>query len=584
MIKFFLSSLYFLYSFFSFKRKTQFFGIIIFSVISSILEIISIASIIPFAEIVLNLDNGNILNKFFINNFNIEIDYIDNIFFITIIFIFFVILSGFVKMILLFLNTRFTEVCVADLSSNILFNELNKPFIKHLKRNTSEIISILTEKMSSVNTVISSILNFISSIIILFFMINLLIYFTPRTIIFLILVLCVFYLVLYLIILKIVAINSTLINEKQKKIVKIINESLNNFREIIISDLTKKYINIFNLDIYKLKRSQALIIIFASFPRYLLEILIIVGAAIFIYFIAINGYDINISIPTFAAFAFGIQKSLPYFQQCFSSLINVKGNFQSFESVRFFVGNKLTSLRNDFNNDKEIQLIGNLNLVIDKFFYDDSKKTIFENVNINFPLGSKIAIVGESGIGKSTLLDILMGFHVENNCKIKINDLRIDQNNIHNYHNRLSHMPQNVFIMDKTINENISLSNDKIVNYKKILEIGKNLEMDTFTKNLEDGYNSYIGENGIKISGGQKQRIGLARAMYKDSKIIFFDESTNSLDSLTENKIINYILNLPKDVTIFFSTHKKNFLSKFDFIIEIKNKNLNMIDLSKYKK
>jgi ATP-binding cassette subfamily B protein len=190
--------------------------------------------------------------------------------------------------------------------------------------------------------------------------------------------------------------------------------------------------------------------------------------------------------------------------------------------------------------------------------------------------GEKIGIIGKTGSGKSTMLDLLMGL-----LEPLSGEILVDNKNINNFLNpelmaswrlTISHVPQNVFLINATIAENIAFGIPKSeIDMDKVRKVSKQAFLSNFIESTEDGYYSITGERGVKLSGGQRQRIGIARALYKDVNILVFDEATSALDNETELAIINSIENIDKEITLLFIAHRYSSLKNCDRILEIKN-------------
>ena len=196
-------------------------------------------------------------------------------------------------------------------------------------------------------------------------------------------------------------------------------------------------------------------------------------------------------------------------------------------------------------------------------------------MNLRIKPGSSIGIIGPSGSGKSTLVDLLVGLLKPSQGTIKIGDKEINDNIIL-WKKSIGYVSQEIFLTDSTILKNIAfgLENDKI-NTSKLNNAINYSELDHYIKNLPNQVQTKVGEAGAKISGGQRQRIGLARAMYKDSKILILDEATSALDSNTEDKILNSIFR-NKNKTIIIIAHKLSSLRFCDEVYELKNGSLNL--------
>ena len=193
------------------------------------------------------------------------------------------------------------------------------------------------------------------------------------------------------------------------------------------------------------------------------------------------------------------------------------------------------------------------------FKYDDSNKYLFKNLNFVIPQNSSLALIGKSGVGKSTLGDIIMGVLSPTKGEVIIGKHNIADNHVkRSWNSRIGYVPQETYILDDSIKHNIALGeDDEKINEKKITEILILLELDNIIDRSDSGLDMILGENWVKLSGGQKQRIGLARALYTDPSVLILDEATSFLDIGSEAKIISILKKLKDKITIIFITHKK---------------------------
>jgi ATP-binding cassette subfamily B protein len=203
------------------------------------------------------------------------------------------------------------------------------------------------------------------------------------------------------------------------------------------------------------------------------------------------------------------------------------------------------------------------------FSYKGSKVGIFSGINLTIEKGDCIGLIGDSGCGKSTILDILMGLLLPTQGRLIVDGKKIDSNNIIQWRSNISHVPQSVFMTDDSIENNITFFNQKVIDSSLISKAIEDSQLDYFIDKLPNGLKTTVGEMGDKISGGQKQRIGLARAMYKNSDIYILDESTSALDNETEQSVMQAIEGLGEDITIFMIAHRLTTLKKCTQIIEV---------------
>ena len=209
------------------------------------------------------------------------------------------------------------------------------------------------------------------------------------------------------------------------------------------------------------------------------------------------------------------------------------------------------------------------------FKYQDDSKYIFKDINLKLSKTDFVGIYGESGVGKSTFVDILSGLLEPTSGQLLVNDKHKITSSFLSTKDLIGYVPQNIYLNDESISSNIAFGEKKekidnnLVNYAI-----NNSKLRNFVDELKLKENTLIGERGIKISGGQKQRLGIARALYRKSKILIFDESTSSLDEKTENEFLEIVKNLSQKVLIILISHKPNTLKYCNKIYRITNKSV----------
>ena len=201
-----------------------------------------------------------------------------------------------------------------------------------------------------------------------------------------------------------------------------------------------------------------------------------------------------------------------------------------------------------------------------------SNKEAVKNINFKINKGSRVGFIGSTGSGKSTLVDILMGLLTPNKGVVSIDDIRLSEKNINGWQSKICHVPQSVFLTDNTISENIAFGIDKeLIDHERVKEAAMQAQISDFINNSLYGYDTIVGERGVKLSGGQRQRIAIARALYKDADVLVFDEATSALDISTEKLVMDSITSLNKKLTIIIIAHRITTLQNCDKIIEIEN-------------
>jgi len=311
--------------------------------------------------------------------------------------------------------------------------------------------------------------------------------------------------------------------------------------------------------------------IISGSPRFIIEALGMIAIACAAVIASQSPNGILDSLPIIGTLALGAQRLLPVLQEAFRNLSVIKGTEASLVDVLNFLDQEMPNHQNVLQV-KEIIFNNSITLKNIQFGYSKLENDVFKNLNYSFLKGKRIGIIGETGAGKSTFTDILMGLLEPDKGSIYIDKIKLNNINLRSWQKQIAHVPQNIFLTDGTIYQNIAFGvEEDEIDDERLKNAAKNAHLDKFVRTLSYGYKTNIGETGIRLSGGQKQRIGIARALYKKAKIIIFDEATNSLDGETEKLIMDTIYRLNKDLTLIIIAHRLSTLSQCDEIIEIKN-------------
>ena len=305
-------------------------------------------------------------------------------------------------------------------------------------------------------------------------------------------------------------------------------------------------------------------------PKYLLDA-IGFGAILFLmtYTVYIEKTSGEI-IPIVAVFALAGYRLMPALQQIYASLTQLKFNFPALEILVTDLSsvNEVTS----FNRQKNPPLLFSKHLIIKDvgFTYPNVNIPVLKNINLKIELNTTVGLVGITGSGKTTLVDIVLGLLNNTRGKLFVDETELTAENISSWQDNLGYVPQAIYLIDDTIERNIAFAVTE-VDINKVKHAAKMAELDEFIQTLPDGYQTNVGERGIRLSGGQKQRIAIARALYHDPKFLILDEATSSLDGLTENIIMDAIHNLAHKKTILMIAHRITTLKECDVIYVLEN-------------
>ena len=565
-----------LWGYISRKRRVQFIFLLMLIILSSLFEMISIGAVFPFLLVLSTPDvlfDYEILREVFL-----YLGYDnprDTLFITTIFFSCSVLLAGIFRVTLLYFLNFLSYVTCADLGVIAVDKTLNQPYSVHTKINSSELINSVVVKVNSVlQSVVLPGLTLISSIFTatgILIVISIVSFEISLTIF---LVLGLIYSIFIKFTKKRVSINSKDIALKSTRVIKILQESLGGIRDIILDNAQSLYSKFYKKAELEYRLAQASNAFIGASPRFIIEPVGIILIAVVAYIFSIDQSEKGIEsiVPILGALALGFQRLLPILQQTYASIISIRGAHDSFADVIYLLDQKADDegIRNDSNDElffKKLLRLKNIN-----YRYNSDSPVILESINLEIPKGSSVGIIGETGSGKSTLIDIIMGLLVPSYGLLEVDEKVININNLHQWRSFISHVPQSIFLTDNTIAENIALNVSKDnIDLKLLKQVIKKAQLSKLIESWPKKLETKIGERGIRLSGGQRQRIGIARALYKESEIIVLDEATSALDGKTEAAIMTEINKLKLRPTVIIVAHRHSTLENCDQIIELKN-------------
>ena len=291
------------------------------------------------------------------------------------------------------------------------------------------------------------------------------------------------------------------------------------------------------------------------------------------YQMAISSEGLSMALPLLGTLAFGAQRLLPVIQQAYSSWSVIKGGIKSLEELLILLDQSVAN----FEEIKQDSIVFNKEIIFDNisYGYGACSEYVIKDLSFKIHKGARIGIVGSTGEGKSTLLDLLTGLLKPNKGSIKVDDLYLTDQNHQLWLRHIAQVPQFIYLIDGTVEENIAYGESiNEIDRQSLMLAALQAQISKDIESWPLGYNTRVGENGIQLSGGQRQRIGIARALYKKAEVIILDEATSALDSHTESEVVNAINSINKNITLIIVTHGISTLSNCSEIYKLENKKL----------
>ena len=555
--------------------KKFFVFLFILVLVGSLAEMVSVGIILPAFSIIFESSETNIFSRNdFINNIKLNYSKLEIIFYLSILIIF----IFFLKSILLTLLYKFqTSFCygVQEYISNKLFKKyLFSTSIINNKKKSAELIRNLTSEMDQmVTSFLLPFLNFFVEIFIFFSIILVLLYFEFQvSIIIFLFSLSAIFIFYFLTKKKIDNISyERQINEEKK--IKTIQDTFGSIRDLIILGCRNFSYDYFSAKTKSVSSSKRKIEFLNFLPKIWIEFFGVLLIVMITFLMIYMEKDLNSFLPTLALFAVAAFRILPITNRLIISIQHMRYGEPVVKNLIFNLNEKIENdyLKNNSENENNIELdsikIKNLG-----FKYNSSNEFLFNNINLEIKRGDKIGILGESGSGKSTFVDLLIGFLKPSTGEILINDNQ-KNSNLLNLASNIGYVPQNVYIIDGTIEENIAL-NTKKKDKDKINNLIEFCLLSNLSNDLKKKQTLNLGEKGSTVSGGQKQRIAIARSLYQNPKLLILDEATNALDEEMEEKLMDNLFNQSNIETIIIINHRKSSLKNCNKFFKLDNKKI----------
>lgn len=480
------------------------------------------------------------------------------------------LLSGAMRLTLLWASTRLSQAAGADLSMSIYSKVLYQPYAVQVARNSSELINLISTKTNTVILkVITPALTLISSALITVAIMGALMAVDLAV------ALATFggFGSLYLLIVraarKRVAIDSRRIAHESTQVIQALREGLGGIRDVLLDGTQPVYCQIYRASDRPLRRAQGNHTLLSQAPRYGMESLGMLLIAVLAYALAHEPSGIASAIPVLGTLALGAQRMLPILQQSYAAWSGIQSGQASLQDVLDLLEQPLPEHTGQgptgalaFQHEIVLQQLS--------YRYTPDAPWVLENLNLSIPRGARVGFIGSTGSGKSTLLDIVMGLLEPSIGTLSVDGTPITHANRRAWQAHIAHVPQSVFLADRSIEENIAFGvpADQI-DAVRVRQAAAQAQIADTIESWPLQYRTPVGEDGVRLSGGQRQRIGIARALYKRADVIIFDEATSALDNDTEQAVMQAIETLGDSLTILMIAHRLTTLKNCSHVVEL---------------
>lgn len=489
----------------------------------------------------------------------------------TVIFIAAAIIAAMVRLTLNWATNRFVFALGYDLSVEVYRRTLYQPYAFHVGKNTSEIVAGINKVQIIISSVLLPSMQALVSAIMATAILMMLFFIDAGTAAAAGLSFAVTYLAVTALFKRKLRRNSQIISSAQGQRIQAVQEGLGGIRDVLLDGSQEVYVRRFKVVDRALRNTQAVNNLVGTAPKFIIEMIGITIIASLACHLSLQPGGLVVALPVLGALALGAQRLIPMLQTVYQGWTKVAGNRAVILDVVEILDYRVAPEYSTTAKVPDIAFDQTIHLEDIRFAYRDDAP-VLDGFDLEIRKGMRVGFVGKTGSGKSTALDLVMGLLSPTSGRMVVDGVMIDAANRRGWQAHIAHVPQAIFLSDATIAENIAFAVPvEHIDYERVRRVAQQAQIAEFVEALPLGYQTVVGERGVRLSGGQRQRIGIARALYKPADILILDEATSALDEDTEHAVMRCIDSLSRDLTVFIIAHRMSTLRGCDLVVEIQN-------------
>lgn len=481
------------------------------------------------------------------------------------------LLSAVMRSTILWLSTRLSFSCGSELSNEVYKRTLYQPYTVHIERHSSKVISGIITKVGACVSVLQQLTTLFNMSLMVLLVVITMALIDLKVAILTSVGFGVSYLIVTLICRSSLQSKGQLISKELENLHKSLQEGLGSIRDVLIDGTQSVYCETYRRADQPLRRAQGEVALIAGIPRFAMESIGIVLISVLAYWTSKQVGGVGNALPILGGMALCAQRLLPSLQQCYQSYATIVATQQSLSDAIELLDQPIPHYFQE-KNDVNLKFFNQIKFESIGFRYSPQGSLVINKLTLSIKKGARIGFIGETGSGKSTLVDLFMGLLKPTSGRLLIDEQLLENEIVQAWQKEIAHVPQNIYLMDASVAENIAFGVPQSkIDMDKVVLAARQAQISEFIESLPMKYETPAGERGVRFSGGQRQRIGIARALYKKASVLVLDEATSALDDSTQESVMDAIEGLDRELTILIISHRMSAVRRCDDVYRLEN-------------
>ena len=563
------------------ERRRAVVPLMVLMLVGALAELVTIGALLPFLAAIASPEDSAVLKfvEAWLENFGVD-GHTEVIVVLAAIFAFAALAAASIRLLLLWASYSFVFSMSYELSVALYASSLYRPYAYHIRRNSSEIVAGVNKVQIVTGALLMPLVQACIGVVIAAFIVTGLVIIDPAVALIAGAGFTLIYLSVTAATRKRFRRNSAAIASAETNRMKALHEGLGGVRDVLLDHSQPVFIETFESIETEFRAARTWNAFYTHAPRFVVEAMGIVLIAIVAVIVTQRQAGGLVgALPILGALALGAQRLLPLIQQIYGGWAQTLSNRQSLIDLGELLGQPDLVHSEKTIDPNVLPFKKFISLDAVSFAYSDNRPPALKQLTLKIDKGARVGVVGKTGSGKSTLMDLLIGLLEPTSGTVSIDDRILTSENRAAWQRRIAHVPQFIYLSDASIAENIAFGVRRgEIDFSRVREAAEQAELAEVIASLPQGYNTQVGERGVHLSGGQRQRLGIARALFRQANVLVFDEATSALDTETETAVMAAIEKLSRDLTIIVIAHRPSTIAGCDMIIRLEDGRLKTIE------